>query len=130
MTADPTDVALEQLALRRALAYEARVVEAHVEGYSRISRRLAATAAGIIERLRGAALDEPLVPELRRRVLRQEATEVASMLDQASLPKSRRTFCADQVERMRLAGAGGEEQAYAGVRLFGSSLEALERTRA
>lgn len=120
-----SDSEQESLVLRQALAYEARVTEAHIEGYARVSRRLATDVAGIVRRLRGAALDEPLIANLRRRVLRQEARAVEALLGQASLPASRRRICAEQAARMRAVAEGGETAAYASTRRFGSSLEQL-----
>ena len=107
------------------MAYEARVVEAHLEGYARIPKGLSAQASAIVHRLRGAALDEPLQPDLQRRLLRAEAEQVRTLLSFAGLPRSRRALCEAQVKRMLRAGDGEAELAYAGTRHFGAELDGL-----
>lgn len=117
----------ESLLLRQAMAYEARVTEAHFADYARVPKGLRALGEAIVARLRDAALDEPLHPDLQRRVLRTEADEVMRLLAFAGLPASRRAICEAQVARMRRAGVGDQVHAYSGVRHLSSELENLTR---
>ncbi len=98
--------------LRCALAYEARVLEVHVETSQRTPRRR--DASGLVTQARDACVDDAAADAVLVERLVAIADLVDAMAGLASFPSSRRVVATAQRARIRdlVAGARPYERSY------------------
>ena len=120
--------------LEAAALCEARVTEAHHEGYSRVAKRVAAQLKAVSDELRGLFTgacgrygpDAADVTEARARerialmedAFRRAADTLDGLADAKSIPSSRRAFLARQPHLLRALADGGPPVDYMSERRY------------
>jgi hypothetical protein len=114
--------------LRRALAYEAEILNVHLMYQSFPTRPRVIAEKLVLEMARAAAGDMPAGPRSTngaeraadevsdlRRMLANSAEMIDGFLVYKTFPRSRRTVAAEQVSRMLDAADGRVQHAYGGI---------------